>query len=247
MGYTILYTPYPSLQHTIQFYKNFPKLVKLIIMDEKDSFDCYNDHRNCVLSQSNPTGIPPWMVLSFEFWTGPHNPLGLKWSLSPEDYSTKDGSSNSTYLGYSIEESCRQHRFVPHGERENQAWILAKYLHYFTSQFEAAWSQADFDAMAAATGIKLVMGAFVSDHPEAKPVLPSNYMNYGRIDQPTFMEHLSKSRVLIGMGNPIMWVLLPLPSAVCSTFVRLRSPSSYDALCFGVPFINPITHVKSSL
>ena len=203
MGYTIVYTPYPSLQYAIEFYKMFPDLVKLIIMDSKDSFDCYGDRHHCVASESNPTGIPPWKVLSFGFWTGSHNPLGLKWTLSPEDYST-GGLSNSTYLGYSIEESCRQHPFIPHHERENQAWILAKYLHYFTPQFNAAWSQADFDAVAAATGIKFVMGSFVSDHPEAKPVLPSTYTNYGRIDQPTFIEHLSKSRVLIGMGNPMM-------------------------------------------
>jgi len=211
MGYTILYMPYPSVQYTIQFYKMFPDLVKLIFMDSKDTSDCHNDRRKCVLSESNPTGIPLWKIFSLYFWTTSH-PLGPKWILSPEIY------TQTTYLGYSIEESCRQQHFVPHHERENQAWILAKYLHYFSSQFDAAWSQADFDAVTAATGIKFVMASFENDHPEAKPVLPSTYTNYGRINQPTFIQHLSKSRVLIGMGNPIMFVF---PSV--STFPHLLS------------------------
>jgi len=205
MGYTVIYTPYPSLVHAVQFYKIFPDLVKLVIMDSKDAFDCHDDLHNCIVSESNPTGISPWKVFSFIFWSGPHNPLGLKWTLSPENYSA-EGLPKSTYLGYSIEDSCRRNHFVPHHERENQAWILAKYLHYFAPQFNNAWSKADFDAVIAATSIKFAMGSFVSDHPEAEPVLPSTYINHGRIDQSTFMLHLSKSRVLIGMGNPVVWV-----------------------------------------
>src|SRR5258708_7617493 len=140
MGYTVLYAAYPSLPHTIQLYKMIPGLVKLIFMDSKDTTDCYNDRRKCILSESNPTGIPPWKVFSFSFWAGSHNPLGSKWTVSPENYTA------NTYLGYSVEESCRQQVFVKHQERENQAWILAKYLHYFSSKFETAWSQPDFDA-----------------------------------------------------------------------------------------------------
>ncbi len=153
-------------------------------------------------------GIPLWKLFSFAFWPGSDNPLGLKWTLSPENYSA-EGFPKSTYLGYSIEESCHQHSFVPHHEREDQAWILAKYLHYFTPKFKRAWSQADFDAVTAATGIKFAMGSLVNDHPEAEPELPSTHVNYGRIDQSTFMRHLSKSRVLVGMGSPVAWVLLP--------------------------------------
>lgn len=203
MGYTILYTPYPSRPNALQLYRMFNSdAVKLVIMDPKDAFGCYNDH-NCVVSDSNPTGIQPWKVFSFVFWPGPQNPFGLKWTLSPENF-TAEGLSKTTYLGYSIEESCSNRTFVPHPERENQAWILAKYLHYFSSKFDAAWSQTDFDAVTAATGIKFAMGSYVTDHPEVVPVLPSSHVNYGHIDQPTFMRHLSQSRVLIGMGNPVM-------------------------------------------
>jgi hypothetical protein len=203
MGYTIVYAPYPSLVHTIQFYKMFPDIVKLIFVDPGDASNCYKDRHGCVVSDSNPTGIPSWKVFSFGFWPGSQNPLGLKWTLSPENFSA-EGLSKTTYLGYSIEESCSQHPSVPHHERQNQAWILAKYLHYLTPKFKAAWSPADFDAVTAATGIRYALGSFVSDHPEAKPVLPTTHVNYGRIDQSTYMQHLSKSRVLIGMGNPVM-------------------------------------------
>jgi len=136
MGYTIIYTPEPSLIHAV-FYKLFPDLVKLVLMDSKDTFGCYRNVHNCAVSKSNPTGIPPWKVFSFHFWSGSDNPLGLKWTLLPENY-TAEGLPKSTYLGYSIEESCRQHRFIPHHEQEDQVWFLAKYLHYFTPKFDCA-------------------------------------------------------------------------------------------------------------
>lgn len=211
MGYTFVFAPHP-FQHTIQIYKMFPDLVKIIIMRPEDTFECHNDPINCAHSESNPTGIPPWKAFSFGFWTGSQNPLGLKWTLSPENYSA-EGMPNSNYLGYSVEESCRQYRFVPHQERENQAWILAKYLHYFTPKLRASWSQSDFDAVTAATGIKFAMGSHGNSYPELTPALPSTHVNYGRINQTTFMQHLSMSRVLIGMGNPFMWVQFTRNSA----------------------------------
>jgi len=215
MGYTIVYTPYPSLIHTIQFYKMFPDLVKLVFMDSEDTFHCRGDRDNCIISSSNPTGIPSWKTFSFAFWPGSNHPLGLKWTLSPENYSA-EGWPKTTYLGYSIEESCRRHRFVPHHEREDQAWILAKYLHYFTPKFKSTWSQVDFDAATAATGIKFAMGSAASQYKEEEPGLPSTHVNYGRIDQPTFMQHLSMSRVLIGVGNPVAWVpLSPVHQILC--------------------------------
>lgn len=208
MGYTIVYTPHPSRLHAVQFYNMFPDLVKLVIMDSQDASQCHHDLHNCIASKFNPTGIAPWKIFSFAFWPGSHNPFGLKWTLSPENFSA-EGLSKSTYLGYSIEESCHRHRFVPHHEREHQAWILAKYLHYLSPQFQASWSKTDFDAVTASTGIKFAMASFVKDHPEVKPELPSTYVNYGHIDQSTFMNNLSKSRVLIGMSNPILWAPFP--------------------------------------
>jgi len=223
LGYTFIYMPEPSLQPIVQLYKMFPDLVKAILMREEEAVSCYKDTDNCALSKSNPAGIPPWKVFSFSFFPGVHNPLGLKWTLAPEDY-TIEGLPKTSYVGYSIEETCRQYRFVPHSEREDQAWVLAKYLHYFAPQFHAAWLTADFDAATAETGITFAMGSYESGHPEVKPELPSTKVNFGRLNQSSFMEHLSQTRVLVGMSNPVI------------------SPTPYDALCLGIPFINPITN-----
>jgi hypothetical protein len=116
------------------------------------------------------------------------------------------GMANTTYLGYSIEESCRHYRFIPHAEREDQAWILAKYLPFFTPEGDAAWSTPHFDAVTAATGLKFGVAAYDNNHDllKSEPRLPSAHVNYGRLSQPSFMTHLSHSRVLIGMGNPAM-------------------------------------------
>jgi hypothetical protein len=205
MGYTFIFADFPLRVQIIQIYRMFPELVKIIFMDADDAFECFQDTEGCSLSKRNPTGIPPWKVFTFSFWGGPSNPLGHKWTVSPEDYSGQ-GSGNTTYLGYSIEESCRRHRFIPHAEREDQAWVLAKYLVYFTPEGDAAWLTPHFDAVTAATGLKFGVAAYNINGNLAKsePQLPSSHVNYGQVSQPPFMRHLSESRVLIGMGNPVL-------------------------------------------
>jgi hypothetical protein len=205
MGYTFIFVERPLRVRAIEIYRMFPELVKVVFMDPDDAFDCVSDIQDCTLSIHNPNGIPPWKVFSFSFWGGPSNPLGHTWTVSPEDYSGM-GMANTTYLGYSIEESCRQYRFILHAEREDQAWILAKYLPYFTPEGDAAWSTPHFDAVTNATGLKFGLAAFNNslDPLKSEPQLPSSYVNYGRLAQQLYMRHLSHSRVLIGMGNPVM-------------------------------------------
>jgi hypothetical protein len=204
LGYTYITTPFPSYPHMVQFYMMFPDLVKLIFVDSDDSFLC-SWNKDCVISEQNPFGIPLWKMFTFNFWTGGHHPLGERWTVSPEDYAGR-GIGKNIYLGYSIEESCRKQPFVPHSERENQAYILAKKLSLFTHERDAAWSTADFDAVTKATGAKFILGSFndTSEGQWSTLQLPSNHVNLGRIDQAEFMNVLSKSRVFIGMGNPVM-------------------------------------------
>jgi hypothetical protein len=204
LGYTYVITPYPSYLYMIQFYKMFPDLVKLIFVDRIDAFQCFHDTAGCVISEQNPTGIPLWKMLTFNFWMGSHHPLGEEWTVSPEDYASRVGSN--TYLGYSIEASCRKQPFVPHSARENQAYILAKLLSFFTPERDAAWSTVDFDAVTNATGMEFTLASF-NDTLQGEwsaPRLPSNHVNLGRIAQAEFMNVLSKSRVFIGMGNPVL-------------------------------------------
>jgi len=221
MGYTFLYTS--SLAQTVQLYQTFPDLVKAIIGEGEEASDCFDDKDNCALSTDNPTGIPPWKFFSFAFWGHPANPLGSRWTLSPENYKGM-GFGQNTYLGYSIEDACRMQPFIPHSQRENQAYILAKLLSFLTPERDRAWAPAIFDAATHETGIKYIIAAIndtlQGEWPAAE--LPSNHEDLGLIGQATFLDKLSRTRVLIGIGNPAI------------------SPTPYDALCLGVPFINPI-------
>jgi hypothetical protein len=184
-------------------------------------------------------------IFSFAFWAPAAHPLGHQWTLAPENYELL-GLSHNTYLGYSIEQACRSQPFVPHAERENEAYILAKLLSFFTPERDRAWSPAMFDTATNATGIKYVIGAIndtlQGEWPAAE--LPSNCVDYGLIGQAAFLEKLSKTRVLIGMGNPSTYVSVIAKESYVLTFLAFRSPTPYDALCLGVPFINPINNVS---
>jgi len=218
MGYTYLFSR--NAEHTIQLYQMIPDLVKVIFAHDQETFRCFQDTEYCRVSEENPAGIPPWKIFTIHFWASAENPLGDKWTLSPEDYAGA-GWGHNTYLGYSIEEACDQQPFIPHSERDDQAYILAKHLAYFTPEHDPSWTTANYDAAANATGLNYLF-ASSSDQGESSLVLPSNHINLGQIGEAEFKEKLSKSRVLIGVGDPVL------------------SPSPYDGLCMGVPFINPI-------
>jgi hypothetical protein len=187
----------------MQLYQMFPDLVKAVLADDEEAERCFQDTQECTLSEENPIGIPPWKIFSFAFWSHPANPLGHQWTLAPENYESM-GLGHNTYLGYSIESVCRAQPFIPHSKRENQAYILAKLLSFFTPQRDRAWTPAIFDAATTATGIQYMIGAvndtLQGEWPAAE--LPSNYIGFGRIGQSVFLDKLSRARVLIGMGNP---------------------------------------------
>jgi hypothetical protein len=180
-----------------------PDLVKAILVGGDEAERCFHDTEHCALSIKNPTGIPSWKMFSFEFWAHALHPLGPHWSLAPENYESM-GVGNNTYLGYSIENACRAQPFIPHRERENSGYILAKFLSFFTPEQDRAWTPAIFDAATKAAGIGYLIGAINNtlqgEWPAAE--LPSNYINFGLVNQSTFLHKLSRSRVLIGMGNP---------------------------------------------
>ena len=185
----------------------FPDLVKLIFVDPDESHRCFDDVSDCVVSERNPTGIPPWKMFSFNFWSNARNPFGEKWTVSPEDYPTL-GLGRNTYLGYSIEESCREQPFIPHSQRENQIYILAKLMSFFAQERGPAWTPANFEGLTNATGMAIILGAN-NDTLQggwSTPQLPPNHTNLGQLSQPEFLKALSKTRVLIGMGDPTMWV-----------------------------------------
>ncbi|KAJ7432395.1 hypothetical protein FB451DRAFT_1316911 [Mycena latifolia] len=195
LGYSYLYSR--NRDTTIQLYFMFRALVPLIIMDAPDTHACFHDD-DCVLLGHKPHGIPTWKMLSFHFWESPDNPLGQKWTLSPEDVT----SAGNTYLGYSIEPQCATQPFIPHRQRKQQAYVLAKEAGYFNPA-DRAYSPDYFADAAAAADVQFLAGVREQALPEYFPVV-------------------AQSRVLVGVGVPA------------------TSPTPYEALCLGVPFINPI-------
>ncbi|KAI0312911.1 hypothetical protein OF83DRAFT_1176177 [Amylostereum chailletii] len=216
LGYTYLFAS--SVDHTLRLYQMFPSLVTAVFMEESEQTACWNDDVTCVKSGHNPLGIPIWKILAFAFWPGPKGPLGAPWTLSPEPY----GPAEGVYLGYSIERSCAQTPFVPHLSRSRaapRAYVLAKRLEYLVG----AWPREFFAQAARENGVQFVLGADEGEEKgKVEKWMPEGTVNFGLLDQGRFVGELSRSALLIGVGRP-------------ST-----SPTPYEALCLGVPFLNPI-------
>ncbi|KAF4588774.1 hypothetical protein EYR40_010329 [Pleurotus pulmonarius] len=215
MGYTTIYAP--KNEELARSYRRFPDLVKAVILEGADSKRCFDDPK-CIKTLTHPLGVPVWKMFSFHFWTGAEHPLGNRWTLSPENYPVlaPGNSKDNFYLGYSIERTCVKKPFIPGDDRPMQAYILAKQLSYFTNK-NYMWKGV---SLVPPFPLDLVAG--MRNDTKGPSSIPDGINNLGQLNQQDFYEQLSKSRVLIGIGNP-----------------RL-SPSPYDALCMGVPFINPI-------
>ncbi|KZP25595.1 hypothetical protein FIBSPDRAFT_1041421 [Athelia psychrophila] len=251
LGYTYLFAP--TLSHTLHLYQTLPTLTAAIITDPWSITVCASkpgepDPANpltqgfartghfadgCVRTPQSPAGIPLWKMLGFYFWPFPGHPLGMPWTLSPEPWGARTLGAGNAYVGYSVETQCGVVPFVPHAARDGedgkaQAWVMAKRLGYFVPG-RSAWPNAVYDAASAAADVRFALGADQGGIENGgagaemtEEDLPRGIKNYGVLEQEAFMRQLAKSRVLIGIGNPLL------------------SPSPYDALCLGVPFINPI-------
>ncbi|KAJ7631389.1 hypothetical protein DFH06DRAFT_1101867 [Mycena polygramma] len=184
-----------------------PDLVKAVIPNDWHSLDYWKDTSRCLQSAQNPTGIPAHKMLSFYLWPGPNHPLGPKWVLSPEPYALEHGIKiSTTYLGYSIEHACALTDFVPVSSRPNQAWILAKLLNYLAPEMHGCQTTTMRRRTSPAWYL-YALGAGLADRqtePSPGLQLPAQHVNHGRMGNPEFMRQLAQSRVLVGIGNPIV-------------------------------------------
>ncbi|KAJ7185559.1 hypothetical protein C8R46DRAFT_882085 [Mycena filopes] len=217
LGYTVLFSI--DIEGARRLYSVFDTHVAMVIAHPDQAFVCFRSP-TCARKEGNLGGIPAWKVFSSHFWMGPNNPLGMKWTLSPEDY-----KNENTYLGYSVEAQCAKRAFVPHAQRKPQVYVLAKFLKFFLPKV-TAWPPSYFDDAANATGLEFVMASRDLDGAPrlAEGDLSPSIRNLGAEAQnaDTFYELLAHSVALVGVANPAL------------------SPTPYDALCLGVPFINPI-------
>jgi hypothetical protein len=81
---------------------------------------------------------------------------------------------------------------------------MTKRLTFLEEDSERAWPPHFYEAASNITGIEFIMGAN-DDGPH--PDLPAGLTNYGFITQPAFLDNLSKSLVLVGIGRPVTYVV----------------------------------------
>ncbi|TXT13321.1 hypothetical protein VHUM_00688 [Vanrija humicola] len=199
--------------------------------DDEGEGDAHQHWRKlpyCIQSEKYPLGIPYWKVFLWHFWEGSDHALGGRWVMGPEDYSKiyrDDPKAPTHYLGYSIESRCRKQQHF--AERKHRGLAFGKSDDYFNKDQNVFWEvmakvrdmirpdgQYEFDILAL-SGDELGEGV-------RKETQTPNIWTLGHQTRAGFERFLGQSKVMIGIGPPKL------------------SPSPYDALCMGVPFINPI-------
>ncbi|KAL0952653.1 hypothetical protein HGRIS_006896 [Hohenbuehelia grisea] len=215
MGYTTIIAP--RNYEMARTYRQYPDLVKIIIAEGSAAEACFKDSA-CIKRPEHPLGVPAWKIFAMHFWTGSAHPLGSKWTLSPENFGViaPHNSKDNFYLGYSIERTCREIPITPSLERPAQGYVFAKQISYFYGK-NYAWPNISWEPP---FDLKLYAG--MRNDTNYPSEVPKGITNLGLLPKHEFYEKVGQSRVFIGVGSPQL------------------SPSPYDALCMGVPFINPV-------
>ncbi|KAL7413572.1 hypothetical protein BDY24DRAFT_388955 [Mrakia frigida] len=220
LGYTTIVSA--NLNQTIAYHHLFAPWVKVIVVKSENAFNCFRSPACIKQSSDDALGIPLWKVFSFHFWAGPNHPLGSRWTLSPEPPPDRYGGEPNFDLGYSFEKECSKDPLVPHSERVNQAFLYAKHSEFFTDA-NYAWSDLILNTTSTNLNLTFVGAPIVTPgFPTLPPALHILNPWGGLLEPHDFFDQLGRSIALVGIGDP------PL------------SPSPYDALCRGTPFINPI-------
>ncbi|KAG8909506.1 hypothetical protein FRC01_006897 [Tulasnella sp. 417] len=235
-----------------ELYRLYHKNVHLVIWDSEAHPDCmYNPA--CVYAEFGENGslettpvpppnathlnIPIWKLFHPNWWNYPVEPLRGPFTLSPEPYEFWPAGSNSAkenfYLGYTVEPSCMETPYVPHAERPLQAYIFGKDLRYFMHKDYILWGeergmegsmQDDFYLdFSQKENVTFLAGRFnfegaLGNYTET----PRGITHHEKLPRTEFQKVVAESRVLIGLGHPML------------------SPTPYEALCLGIPFINPV-------
>jgi hypothetical protein len=214
----------------LKLYHRYQPYVRVIISEPTQIAHCWSSTSagGCLKSAENPSGIPAWMLLSFHYWDSVANPLGEGWTLSPSP------TNGNRLISYSIEATCQHHPYVVASEREKQVYLFGKQTSYFspTSEHPCPWSipflatlESSFhDTNGEDMSTHVVLGA-QSDNRDADTLLSvhsDTIHNLGKLPKDEFLDMVSKSSVFVGVGRPAI------------------SPSPFDALCVGVPFVNPV-------
>ncbi|KAF8287377.1 hypothetical protein DL93DRAFT_2103646, partial [Clavulina sp. PMI_390] len=184
-----------------------------------------------------------------------------RYTLSPHNYTMENANNKNPYLGYGVEparagcvlvraarkkEAQAKAKAVKGvkvakevekgtgdanvkpvvGKEETEAelvpyaYLMAKHAHQFAPGGLRGWDPATFEQVAKEAGITFVAG--VVDADDHVIISPNVVENRGAMERRVFVGKVAEASVAIGMGQPF------------------ASVTPYEALCFGVPFINPI-------
>lgn len=219
LGYSVFYACDASFDFTeaMIYWRLFRHITKVIFAEPSQIQQCIGNAA-CIKSEANPTGIPIWQMLAFNIWPGPAHELGANWTIGIDNLP----DSQNRYLGYSLEKSCRKPGLIPFDERSDKAFAFGKDIRYFNER-DFAWSLDDFAYLSRELHLNLVGGYSVAPGTNISTIhVPPEIENLGFLAKDDFLKEIGSSKVLIGIGNPLI------------------SPTPHDALCLGVPFINPI-------
>jgi len=85
--------------------------------------------------------------------------------------------------------------FIAPDEREDQAYVMAKWMSYLE---DGAWPLHFYEAASNTSGLQFIIGA----RDDGRVDLPLGLTNYGVMSQPEFLDTLSNSLLLVGVGRP---------------------------------------------
>ncbi|ORX41229.1 hypothetical protein BD324DRAFT_613760 [Kockovaella imperatae] len=235
-NFTLLYS-YKTLE-TLLIYQSLSDIVKLVIMEAGNLEECMKLHSmtgaqaqtampsldglkwldddeqvGCIKRVGYEQGIPLLHTRAFHFWLGQRHPL-KQWTLAPEDWTIKSASESNYHISYHLEH-CRH--VVP-SEHQRRVFLLGKRPEYFEGD-EYVWPQG---ALAEITTTLPGGVEFIATAGKGGGELPeAGIRNVGLLDKEEWFKLVAESSVMLGIGLP------------------RSSPSAYDALCLGIPFINP--------
>ncbi|KAJ7666069.1 hypothetical protein DFH06DRAFT_266483 [Mycena polygramma] len=203
----------------------FPSYTRAVIFDRPELTACVKDTKGCLRSPENQDGIPLWKMFNWNQIpdADPVSPFGFAWTFTGELF-----NHGETYVGYNVERSCRDLPYVPSTERSNRAFILANLEAYFHHPKHNNWPPKYFEDAGAEAGAQLVASldpviARLEQFPEVVgKQVPSSLVELGWLPPRGVLEEISKSKLLVGLWDPREQALV------------------YEALCLGVPFLNPI-------
>lgn len=224
LNYTMLMTW--GHMDALFIYQSIPELIPVVLWEEGEFVHCaarnatnYSELENlennakgswqtgkkaCMQTEDYPQGIPWWKSFLFLFWDSDPNPLGQRWTVSPEDYDHMSISlKNHTYLGYSIERKC--HAIPFHTRREHRALILAKDARYFVDNaFAGHLKEAARTLPHEATrhGDKEFELLCTAGDKAGEEMPEPGITSIGRQDQADWSDMLAMSKVLLGIGMP---------------------------------------------